>query len=611
MIQVANLKKGYGLQLLFDEVSFALSKGEKVGLVGRNGFGKSTLFRLITKEEEADAGEIIVPANYRIGTLKQHIRFTKKNLLDECSQELMPQETHEQYRVEKILMGLGFKKEDFGLPPMSFSGGFQIRINLAKLLIQEPELLLLDEPTNYLDIVSIRWLKTFLRSFKGEFILITHDRGFMDEVTTHTMGIYRKRIKKIEGGTGKFYAQLKEEENHYEKTRVKQEQAVKHMQKYIDRFRATARRATQAQSRIKKLSRLKEMVELMPDEDLKFRFNYEKCPAKILVQYEDYSFTYPGMKKMLIEGFDLFVKQGDRIAIIGKNGAGKSTLLNLMAGEMKPLRGKSSAHPQAATGFFGQMNIERLHPQSTIEDEIGAENSELTYGQVKSICGLMLFDQDLSKKKIEVLSGGEKSRVLLGKILAKKVNVLLLDEPTNHLDQESIEALLNGFNDFEGAVILVTHSEMILRRFAKRFVVFKDNEVFVFEGEYDDFLRRVGWEDDDLLKRDKSTEQKKSKKEKRQQKALMVTEKSRLITPLKNKVDSIEKDINNKEKQVTEIKQKLVESSLEQKVDKTVQLSKSLSEIQNEIESLYHELDRATETYEAELKRFENMDKSL
>ncbi|MBF0104097.1 MAG: ATP-binding cassette domain-containing protein [Deltaproteobacteria bacterium] len=603
MIQVSRLKKSYGTQLLFDDVTFTLDKGEKVGLVGRNGFGKSTLFKLITKEEEADSGEIIIPSNYIIGTLKQYIQFSKKNLLDECSQALKAEEKDQIYHVEKILMGLGFSEMDFASAPESFSGGFQMRITLAKLLIQSPDLLLLDEPTNYLDIVSIRWLKSFLNSFSGEFIIITHDRGFMDEVTNATMGIHRKKIKKIKGDTFKYYQQLIAEEELYEKSRVKQGHAIRHMQTYIDRFRASARRATQAQSKLKKLSKLKEMAALKNEDTLAFKFNYKHCPAKILAQYENYSFAYHKMNEPLIKGFNLFIRQGDRIAIVGKNGAGKSTLLNLMAGELKPLTGKSSCHPQTEKGFFGQMNIERLHHENTIETEIAMESSTLTRRQVKSICGLMLFDQALAEKKIGVLSGGERSRVLLGKILAREVNLLLLDEPTNHLDQESIEGLLDGFDNFDGAVILVTHSEMILRRFATRLIIFKNGETINFEGDYDDFLRRVGWEDAPPEGQNTSDE-KTSKKEKRQKRAEITAERSRVLGPLKKKMEQTENQIREKEKKIEDIKHRLIAASEQQDINETIALSKSLAVIKREIDELYSVLDLATTKYETELEVF-------
>ena len=604
MLQLSHIKKSYTTQLLFDDVTITLSKGERLGFVGRNGSGKSTLFRLITGEEEPDSGEIIMPNNYRIGSLKQHIAFTKKTVLEECCLALPKDETHEQYKAEKILAGLGFSEADLSRSPEVLSGGFQVRLLLAKVLLTNPDLLLLDEPTNYLDIVSIRWLKNFLKSFPGELIIITHDRGFMDEVTTHTMGLSRNKILKIKGTTEKYYEQLALDDELYEKQQKKQEQAVKKMQHYIIKYRATARRSGQARSREKKLSKMKEMFSLEQDDTLSFLFNYKECPAKVLQEIQNYTFTYPGMDKMLINDFSLFVSKKDRIGIIGKNGAGKSTLLNLMAGELHPKKGTQYIHPEAQIALFGQMNINRLHENNTIEDEIMFANNELTFGQAKSICGLMMFERDLSTKKISVLSGGERSRVLLGKILAKPVNLLLLDEPTNHLDHESIEGLLDGLENFNGGVAMVTHSEMILRRFATRLIIFQGDEIINFEGTYDDFLRRIGWDDEEMREGSRKQTEKLSKKELRQQRAYNLTEKNQALKPLKTRVKSLENKIHKMEKDLHNTTEKLVELATTDNVEEQVALSKRLKDDEKAIDKLYGELVQATRDYEEAKEKF-------
>lgn len=220
MIQVTNLSKHFGEQTLFENISFTLNRGNKIGFVGRNGSGKSTLFKILLGEEEADSGEVFIPKNYTIGTLRQHLHFTHKTVREECASALHGDEAFDVYKIEKMLFGLGFSKEDLEKDPMSFSGGYQIRLNLVKLLATNPSMLLLDEPTNYLDIVSMRWLKTFLKEFKGELILITHDRDFMDAVTTHTMGLRRKSLLLIEGNTHKYYAKLEEDDERYLKTKA-------------------------------------------------------------------------------------------------------------------------------------------------------------------------------------------------------------------------------------------------------------------------------------------------------------------------------------------------------------------------------------------------------
>ena len=256
MIQINNLSKQFAGQVLFEDLNFNLHSGERVGLVGRNGSGKSTLFKIILGQLSSDTGEVVIPKNYRISHLEQHIKFSKETVLEECIQYLPAEFQYEYFRAEKILSGLGFTPEDFHKNPKDFSGGYQIRINLCKALLVDPNLLLLDEPTNYLDIISLRWLKNFLNKFPGEVIIITHDRSFMDSVTNHTMGIYRYSLKKIKGSTHKYYEQLKIDEEIYEKTRLNQERKVADLEGFIERFGAKASKAKQAQSKMKQLEKI-------------------------------------------------------------------------------------------------------------------------------------------------------------------------------------------------------------------------------------------------------------------------------------------------------------------------------------------------------------------
>ncbi|HEX8949151.1 MAG TPA: ATP-binding cassette domain-containing protein, partial [Dissulfurispiraceae bacterium] len=285
MIQVGNLSKAYGQQVIFDEVGFTINAGERVGLVGRNGHGKTTLFRMILGEEHPDEGVIGIPNGYTIGHLSQHILFTEDSILKEGCLGLKPSEDgrDESYKVEAVLMGLGFSAEDFGRNPLELSGGYQVRLNLAKLLVSEPNLLLLDEPTNYLDIVSIRWIGQFLRSWENELILITHDRDFMDSVTTHTMGIHRCKIRKIPGPTSKLYQQILMEEEVYEQTRLNEEKKRKETEQFINRFRAQATRARAVQSKIKALQKKEQGEKLAGIKTLDFEFDYAPFIGKSLL----------------------------------------------------------------------------------------------------------------------------------------------------------------------------------------------------------------------------------------------------------------------------------------------------------------------------------------
>lgn len=495
MIQVDGLTLAYHGEPLFTDASFSIQAGERCALIGRNGAGKSSLFRILTGQETPDKGMIAKRKNYTIGMLDQHIVFTEETLIAEAAKGLRPEEEDCIYKAEIILFGLGFKEEDLDRSPTDFSGGYQLRLHLAKVLVGEPNCLLLDEPTNYLDIVSIRWLTQFLQDWQGEFVLISHDREFLDNVSTHTMGIHRQKVAKVRGNTVKFMEQIVQQEEIYEKTRVGLEKKREHLQGFIDRFGAKASKATQAQSKEKALSRIPVLENLKNLYNLDFQFTEAKFPGKKMLEAEHLSFSYvPEATQNLINHFTLTIEKGERIAIIGKNGRGKSTTLKLLAGELIPREGSLKSSDNLAIGYFGQTNIDRLHPKNSIEDEIGSANSKLNLTQVKAICGLMMFSGDKSKKTNAVLSGGEKSRVLLGKIIATPCNLLLLDEPTHHLDIESIEALIDAIEDFEGAVLMVTHSELILKRMAlNKIVICHENHQEIFLGTYEEFLEKKGW----------------------------------------------------------------------------------------------------------------------
>ena len=497
MIQVDGLSLVYHGEALFEDASFSIQPGERCSLVGRNGTGKSSLFRLLIGQETPDKGTISMRKNYLIGTLNQHIVFTQPTLIEEAALGLREDERDFVYKAETILFGLGFKEEDLDRSPQEFSGGYQLRLHLAKVLVGEPDCLLLDEPTNYLDIVSIRWFTKFLKEWKGEFVLISHDREFLDSVSTHTMGIHRQKVSKVKGSTIEFFDQVMQKEMIHEKTRQNLEKKREHLQGFIDRFGAKASKATLAKSKEKALGRIPVLENLKNLYQLDFQFNMANFPGKKMLEAHDIHFSYdPASKVPLIQKFSLEVEKGERIAIIGKNGRGKSTILRLLAGELEPHKGHAKCSDNLSIGYFGQTNIDRLHPKHTIEEEISSANTKLNRTQVKGICGLMMFGGDKSCKINGVLSGGEKSRVLLGKIIATPCNLLLLDEPTHHLDMESIEALIDAIEDFEGAVIIVTHSELILKRMAlDKIVVCHERKQEMHLGTYEEFLDKNGWHD--------------------------------------------------------------------------------------------------------------------
>ena len=501
MLQVFDLTKSYGTQVVFDNVSFSMSQGERLGLVGRNGQGKSTLLRLILGEEGPDSGRIMMPGRYRVGHLQQHLSFSQPTVLAEGCLGLPPHEKEFEYKVEAILFGLGFTEADMERSPSVFSGGFQLRIQLAKLLVSEPNLLLLDEPTNYLDIVAVRWLERYLKAWSNELIVITHDREFMDQVTTHTMGIQRRKLRKVKGSTTKLYEQFAQDDEVHEKTRINEAKKRKQVERFIERFRAQPGKASTVQSRIKLLDKQTQLEALSDERTLDFSFNQAEFGTWTMLHAKDLSFDYPGRERApgerpLIEGLTVHVDRGERVGVVGRNGKGKSTLLRLLAGELEPAGGEIRRHDEVKLGYFGQSNVARLSLDLTVEEEIQSANEMLGRTAVRGICGAMMFGGDLAEKKVGVLSGGERSRTLLGKILARPSNLLLLDEPTNHLDIDSIQAMIEAIQSYSGAVVIVTHSELILRALATKLVYFQKGKVQVYPGGYDDFLDQIGWDDE-------------------------------------------------------------------------------------------------------------------
>lgn len=612
MFKVSGLKKDYGSQKIFDDVSFVINPGERIGLVGRNGHGKTTLFKMILGEELPDAGVISVPKHYTIGHLSQHIQFTEDTVLKEGCISLPVSEDgiDESYKVETILMGIGFTQDDFDRSPLMLSGGYQIRLNLAKVLVSEPNLLLLDEPTNYLDIVSMRWLMRFLRNWKDELMIITHDRDFMDSVTTHTMAIHRCKMQKIAGQTQKLYQQILLQEEVQEKTRINDEKKREEVEEFVNRFRAKATKAKAVQSRIKSLEKMDKMEKLSNIKTLDFSFKALPFPGKWLINATDISFSYQQDISLLINGLTIAVAKNDRIAIIGKNGKGKTTLLDMLAGELQPQTGTIQYSQNLAIAYFGQTNVNRLNPQKTVEQEIMDTHSDCSKGIARKICGTMMFSGDNALKKIGVLSGGEKSRVLLGKLLVTPANLLLLDEPTNHLDMESIDSLVKAIEAFDGGIIIVTHSELVLNAVANRLIVFDNGKVTVFEGNYQEFLDRVGWEservDEDENSRSNNRQSKNiNKKELRRIRAQLNESRSKTLGPLQKMIVDMEKNIMLLEKDVETECIALVEVTEKGDGKAISRLSVSVNKLNNRIAANFKRLESLINEHDVKSKEFE------
>jgi ATP-binding cassette subfamily F protein 3 len=612
MISIDNLSKSFGGRLLLDGVSFKINSKERVGLVGRNGHGKSTLFRIIVGEEGTDDGTITMPKGYRIGYVQQTILFTEDTVLAEGMKGLVAAEKDHHWKVEKILAGLGFSDGDMVRTPHEFSGGFQVRLNLAKVLVSEPDLLLLDEPTNYLDITSIRWIETFLLSWPHELMLITHDRGFMDKLVTHTIGIHRKKARKIAGNTQKYYERIAQDEEIHEKTRLNDERREKEIRLFISRFRAKARLANMVQSRVKTLAKMEKKNKLEQIKNLEFSFRSKPFKAKQVLTVQNLSFAWKAQRP-LFDNLTFSVLAGERIGVVGKNGKGKTTLLKVLAGTLPPASGKINYNPQVESGVFEQTNIQSLVDSRTVEEEILYAQPDVDRQKARNICGAMMFEGDNALKKVSVLSGGEKSRVMLGKLLVTPVNLLILDEPTNHLDMDACDALLAAIDNFEGAVIMVTHNEMFLHALADRLVVFEDAGVGIFDGNYQAFLEKGGWGDASAVSRQGNdiaedvtpTLPRFNKKELRRLRSEIITEKSKVLRPMDEAIAKAESEIEKNEHLLDGLNREMVEASEQGDGNRIGPLSQKIRSCQEIIEARFVEMEKMDDQRRRLDKKFE------
>ena len=611
MIRVENLTKRYGNRLLFDGITFSLNSKERLGIVGRNGHGKTTLLRLITGEERPDSGSVFIPRHYRLGYVKQQLDFKENSVLEEGMTALAEHEKDHYWKVEKILSGLGFSEEDLQRHPNEFSGGYQVRLNLVKTLVSEPDLLLLDEPTNFLDITSIRWIEQYLSTWPHELMLITHDRSFMDKLVSHTMGIHRRRVRKIAGNTAKYYDQIAQDEEVYEKTRIKDERRRKEISQFITRFRAKARLANLVQSRIKTIQKMEKKDKLEKLKILDFSFRSRTSPAKHVLTARNLSFAYDADTDV-IKDFNINISAGERVCIVGKNGKGKTTLLKLLAGALIPQNGELIYHPSVVNGVFEQTNIKSLVETRTVEEEILGAHPNVDRQLARNICGAMLFSGDEALKKIRVLSGGEKSRVMLGKLLATPVNLLLLDEPTNHLDMESCDALLAAIDSFDGTVIMVTHNEMFLHTLAERLIVFQDETVEIFDGNYQEFLEKRGWQNETMVavnhrqqNRNTKTTPKLTKKDLRRRRSEIISERSRIVKPIQERIIKVEKQMEKEEVELDRLNLSMQQAAQDQNGTRINQISQALHSCQQTIDRLFDKLEELTRDLENRKAKFD------
>lgn len=591
MLNIHNLSVSFGGEYLFKEIAFRLNAGDRVGLIGKNGAGKSTLLKLLSKEMSPDSGTLATEKDIKIGCLKQDLDFEYgRSVLDEAYEAFVELKVLEQklehinlqlaertdyesdlynqliidlndlthqYEVhggynyqgqtERILLGLGFKREDFDKSTDTFSGGWRMRIELAKLLLQNNDVLLLDEPTNHLDIDSILWLEQFLLNYPGALVIVSHDRMFLDNVTNRTIEISLGRIYDYNKPYSK-YLELREEIKTQQLSAQKnQEREIQQTERLIDKFRAKASKATMAQSLIKKLDRM-ERIEVDQDDlsAMKLRFPISVIPGKVIFEMEDLSKSY-GNKEVL-NGVDIILERDSKTAFVGQNGQGKTTLAKILVGELE-YQGRLKSGHNVEIGYFAQNQMEYLDGNKTILDTMIDAANEKNRSKVRDILGSFLFSGDDVDKYVKVLSGGERNRLALAKMLLQPFNVLVMDEPTNHLDIKSKHVLKEALKQFEGTLIVVSHDRDFLQGLTNKVYEFKEKRIKEYLGDINYFLDQRKVEDFREIEK-KQKDQK--KKEKRINKPSDYEGQKRLKS-LKNKLSTLESNIAGLEKEIAKI----------------------------------------------------------
>ncbi len=531
MISVQGLGLHHSGNYLFQNVNFTIKRDDKIGLVGKNGAGKSTLLKMISGEINFYEGNIVPEGNVTIGFLKQDLDFVKgrtvwnetlqafeqinamKTELDQVNHELATRTDyesdyyenlihrmtelndllmhHDAYNlegdVEKVLLGLGFKADDFHKITDEFSGGWRMRIELAKLLLQKNDLMLLDEPTNHLDMESIIWLESFLKEYPGAIVLVSHDKQFMTSVCNRTFDINNRKVDDYKANYTKYLELSKERKEKLTQAKKNQDAEIKQMEDNINRFRASATKASFAQSLIKKLEKI-ERIEIDNEDVSKFniRFVQSVVPGKVVFEAKNLGKAYGN--KQVFDKVDFYVQRGERIALLGQNGQGKTTLAKILSGEIKDYTGEWNLGHNVNIGYFAQNQEEVLTPNKTVLEEAEDAATEETRPRVRDLLGSFLFQGEDVQKKTKVLSGGERNRLALCKLLLRPFNTLIMDEPTNHLDIQSKEIIKLALQKFEGTLIVISHDREFLQGLSDKIFEFRDGRMKEFLGDINEYL---------------------------------------------------------------------------------------------------------------------------
>jgi ATP-binding cassette subfamily F protein 3 len=494
MITLRNVHKSFGAQTLYDAASLQINQADRFALVGPNGAGKSTLFKLIMGVDQPDSGEVALRSGIRFGYLPQETpHLSGKSVIDETMGENEGNQRLEP-KAKKILMGLGFKVADFERAVAELSGGWQMRVMIARLLVDEPDLLMLDEPTNHLDLESLLWFQNHLRSYQGALFLISHDRNFINAVTDRIVEVNQAKLTVYNGSFEDYLRQKKEEEERLIQAYNRQKKEIDDLEIFIARFRAKASLAASVQSKIKYLERM-ERIELPPDQKtVGFSFPQPKRSGQIAMTLKNIKQSYDG-KRLIYDGLDLTLERGQRIAFVGPNGAGKSTLLKLLAGQIPFQSGERKLGFDVEVGYFSQHRAEMFKEGRTVFQEACDTRRGLSETAIRTVLGCFLFQGDAAFKKVDVLSGGEKSRLGLAKLLLDPPNLLLMDEPTTHLDIASVERLIEALKMFEGTLCVISHDVYFLKQIANNVIHVNNGKVSWYPGTYDYFLHKKSMEE--------------------------------------------------------------------------------------------------------------------
>jgi ATP-binding cassette, subfamily F, member 3 len=496
MLTISDVSKAYGPQSLFEEVSLQINRDDRVGLIGPNGAGKSTLFSLILGREEPDQGTIAREKNAAVGHLPQECAPAGDGTVLEMALSAVHAHHHDaggyalEPKAKRILSGLSFREKDFHRPLREMSGGWVMRAHLARLLVQEPDVLMLDEPTNHLDLESLQWFQSYLRDYTGAILMISHDRSFLNELATHIVEIRQRKLIRYRGNYDASLELRAAAETQLLAAYKNQQREIAHMMEFVQRFRAKNTKASQAQSKLKQIERM-EKIEAPVADSKKIHFQFPQPQRGGLKAITLKGVDYAYGANVIYRGLDFTAERGQRVVLVGPNGAGKSTLLKLLAGALTPQAGERVLGHNVKSGYYSQYRVDMLQPERTVLSEALDTPQRITEEFVRTVLGCFLFRGDDVFKKVAVLSGGEKSRLALVKLLLDPPNLLLMDEPTTHLDMASIEALLAALQQFSGTVIFISHDVYFIRELSTHVVRVEGGRLAHYPGGWQYYLDKT------------------------------------------------------------------------------------------------------------------------